>query len=358
MAWQGIVGHDAIVERFRRGLQHDRLASTFLFVGPEGIGKKTFALKLAQSVLCSSIAEHELDPCGTCAECKQVLSDSHPDLQVVQKPPERAFIPVETFIGDREHRMRTGLCHFISLTPSGGKRRIAIIDDADWLNQEGANSLLKTLEEPSPRAIIILISTSVQRQLPTIRSRSQVVMFHPLTPEQVAACLLEQGLAEDQQQADMMAERSGGSLSKAVDLSQEAIIEFRHDLWNRLSQSSIDRAGLAKSMNQFLDAAGKEAAAKRTHFRLAMQVAIDFYHAVARSLSGLGGAEADMADSINELVQRDKMHVDTATALVERCIDAIKQINSNANLGLLVDAWVCDIAVSTRTNQGPVSVLR
>lgn len=140
----GIRGHDAVVEQFRRSLQQGRLATTFLFVGPEGVGKRTFAKQLAKSMLCSTRDESELNPCCQCPECLQVDSDTHPDLQLIRKPDERAFIPVETFIGDREHRMRAGLCHFISLTPSSGKRRIAIIDDADWLNQEGANSLLKT----------------------------------------------------------------------------------------------------------------------------------------------------------------------------------------------------------------------
>ena len=134
MSWQGILGHDEIAKLFRRSLQQHRLATTFLFVGPEGIGKRTFALKLAQTFLCSQSDEGHLEPCGTCPECQQVVSDSHPDLQLIGKPAERAYIPVETFIGDREHRMRSGLCHFISLTPSGGKRRVAIVDDADWLN--------------------------------------------------------------------------------------------------------------------------------------------------------------------------------------------------------------------------------
>ena len=77
--------------------------------------------------------------------------------------------------------MREGLCHDIALKPFRGGRKIAIIDDADYLNQEGANCLLKTLEEPPEKSVIILIGTSQQRQLPTIRSRCQIVRFAPLS---------------------------------------------------------------------------------------------------------------------------------------------------------------------------------
>ncbi len=177
MVWQGIEGHDAIADRFRTALTHGRLASTFLFVGPAGIGKRTFALKLAQSLLCQAVPAEQLAPCGTCDSCIQVLAGTHPDLHLVCKPADKGFIPLAAFIGDDDHRMREGLCHAIALKPFMGGRRIAIIDDADYLNEEGANSLLKTLEEPPPRSVLILIATSLERQLPTIRSRCQTVRF-------------------------------------------------------------------------------------------------------------------------------------------------------------------------------------
>src|SRR5437763_1729385 len=105
MSWQSIRGHDAVVENFRRALARGRLASTFLFVGPAGIGKKAFALKLAQGLLCERVSEERLEPCGECASCRQVLSRSHPDVESLAKPADKAFIPVELLIGDADHRM-------------------------------------------------------------------------------------------------------------------------------------------------------------------------------------------------------------------------------------------------------------
>ena len=352
MAWQGIVGHDQQVELFRRSIENKRLATTFLFVGPEGIGKRTFALRLAQALLCTAVAESKLSPCGSCPECQQVLSDTHPDLRVIQKPAEKAFIPVDFFIGDRDHRMRAGLCHFISLTPSGGKRRVAIVDDADWLNQEGANSLLKTLEEPSPGAVIILISTSVQRQLPTIRSRSQVVRFHPLSNSDVAECLLTQGLADSDEMAIQMAARSGGSVSVALTLAEEDIRTFRSELWQRLAKPTIDRQGLAECVNAFAESAGKENAAKRGQLRLAFQSAMDFYRAVTVTMAnGQAMSDQELQSVSQSVAERDGVSLDATVCQIDRCIDAIGQVNSNANLGMLVDAWVCDLATITRTGR-------
>ena len=105
MSWQGITGHDAVVEQFRRALERGRLASTFLFVGPPGIGKHTLALKLAQALLCQQHDPAKLEPCGHCPDCTQVLAGTHPDLLEVRKPAEKSNLPVELFIGPRERRM-------------------------------------------------------------------------------------------------------------------------------------------------------------------------------------------------------------------------------------------------------------
>ena len=173
-------GHDGVADQFRRALKRGRLASTFLFVGPAGIGKRAFALWLAQGLLCERVPEEKLAPCGACPSCQMVAAGSHPDVETISKPADKAFIPVELLIGDAEHRMRAGLCYNIALKAYSARWKVAIIDDADYLNKEGANCLLKTLEEPPPKSILILIGTSVQRQLPTIRSRCQIVRFQPL----------------------------------------------------------------------------------------------------------------------------------------------------------------------------------
>src|SRR5436190_1587649 len=94
MTWQNIRGHDRVVEKFRRALVKGRLASTFLFVGPSGIGKRTFALALAKGLLCERVPEQRLDPCGECPSCLQVASLNHPDVEMLAKPPDKASNPL------------------------------------------------------------------------------------------------------------------------------------------------------------------------------------------------------------------------------------------------------------------------
>ena len=130
MTWQGIRGHDELVQRFRIAAERGRLAGTFLFVGPAGIGKRSFALQLAQALLCETIPEQELAACGKCASCVQVAAGTHPDIELVSRPADKAFIPLELLLGDDEHRLRAGLCYNLSAKPFGGRRKIAIIDDA------------------------------------------------------------------------------------------------------------------------------------------------------------------------------------------------------------------------------------
>jgi len=107
---------------------------------------------------------------------------THPDFYIVEKPADKSSIPLALFVGDDDHRMREGLCHDIGLKPFMGGRKVAIIDDADHLNEEGANCLLKTLEEPPPCSVLILIGTSADKQLPTIRSRCQTIRLVPCRP--------------------------------------------------------------------------------------------------------------------------------------------------------------------------------
>ena len=100
MAWQGIEGHDPVVAKFRRALSRNRLASTFLFVGPSGIGKRAFAEKLAQALLCSQSSAAEMSPCESCISCRQVSAHTHPDLILIEKPADKSTIPLAAFVGD------------------------------------------------------------------------------------------------------------------------------------------------------------------------------------------------------------------------------------------------------------------
>ena len=238
-SWHGLLGQDDVVEQFRRAIARGRLASSFLFAGPPGVGKRTFALKLAQALLCQTNPETAFEPCGHCPSCTQVAAGTHPDLDFVAKPDDKSFLPLELLLGDKEHRRREGLLHQIGLKPFMGGRKVAIIDDADFLNAEGANALLKTLEEPPPRSVLILIGTSPAKQLPTIRSRCQLIRFQPLAETTVADLLLAKGLAQDAAEANRLAHYSGGSLERAGQLSDPDLWSFRGTLYQRFGRRGL-----------------------------------------------------------------------------------------------------------------------
>jgi DNA polymerase-3 subunit delta' len=331
--WQGILGHDDVVEQFRRTLSSKRLASTYLFVGPPGIGKRRFATELAHSLLCTESDEAALQPCGRCESCRIFTAGSHPDLDVVGLPADKASLPIALFVGDDDHRNRAGLCHRLSLKPFLGRRKIAIVDDADHFSIPSANCLLKTLEEPPPSALLILIGTSPARQLPTIRSRSQIVRFKPLDPETVARILSETGLVVDRQQAARAAELSEGSVERALQLADAGLWQFREQLLAALRSRPLDRVRLGRSVQAFVDEAGKEAAQRRDRLRTVIGFAVEFYRGALRRLS------ADLACA--------KGWMEGAEPII-RALDgslaALEQVDRNANQALVIQAWCAELA--------------
>ena len=356
MAWQGISGHDAVVDNFRRSLAEGRLASTYLFVGPPGVGKHTFALRLAQALLCETRPEVELGPCGQCSACVQVLAGTHPDLHLVSKEPDRSFIPVAAFIGDDAHRMREGLCHWIGLKPFRGRRKIAIVDDADLLNEEGANCLLKTLEEPPPRSLLILVGTSAEQQLPTIRSRVQVIRFRPLPAEIVAELLLGTGVVSEPAEAKRLAQHSHGSLQWAAQLADPELWEFRAQLLGKLAQGHLDSVKVARWIAAFVDEAGKEATARRQRARQVVAFVLEFYRALMRRLSGSPvDGDAELSAATAAAANAWPGTSDRVVECMDRCLETLTHIDRNANQATLIDCWVDDLAKITSRREPALS---
>ncbi len=330
--WHGIFGHDDVVERFRQILSSGRLASTYLFVGPPGVGKRRFALELAHSLLCTEAEASNLDPCGKCESCRMFAAGNHPDLEVISLPSDKATLPIELFIGDREHRNQEGLCHRIGLRPFFGRRKVAVIDDADHFGIPSANCLLKTLEEPPPSAFLILIGTSPSRQLPTIRSRSQVVRFQPLDVKTVAKILVETGAVGDRDLALCAAELSEGSVERAAQLADPALWGFRDQLFSALTAPWLDSVRLARAVQAFVDEAGKEASQRRRRLRVVIGFAVEFYR--------------------SRFYEEPQGQLAAVNAALDACLAALEHIDRNANLGLVVQRWCEELAESTAPTAG------
>ena len=325
--WQGIHGHDAVAEHFCQVLAQGRLASSYLFLGPAGVGKRTFAEKLAQGLLCPDRESGKLDPCGNCKSCQLFATGSHPDLELVRLPDGKQRLPVELFIGDRNHRNQEGLCHNIALRALLGTRRVAIIDDADHFTTESSNSLLKTLEEPPRGALLILIGTNRSRQLPTILSRTQVVRFKPLPTEVIRELLLQQQIAPDEAQADLLAGASEGSLKKATDLADPELWEMQRRMLPQLTSGHLDSVRLAAELAAFVNLAGKEAHARRQRLRAVFRMVTAQSRAILRAS---GGVDPDSEER--------------ALAVLDRCLEAEVALDRNANQATLLECWLDDLS--------------
>lgn len=218
-AWESFRGHETVRLQFQRALQRGRLAHAFLFAGPPGVGKRTFARNLAQSLFCERTSDEELDACLSCPNCKRFSAGSHPDYYEIACPEGKKSIPIELFVGSEDHRGREGLCYELSLKPMSSNRKIAIIDDAHLMQTEAANSLLKTLEEPPPSSLIVLITDREDALLQTIRSRSQMVRFSRLADSDLSALVSELGLAGTPEEIDSLVALSDGSLAVAQEMT-------------------------------------------------------------------------------------------------------------------------------------------
>jgi len=339
MAWQGIEGHDAVARLFAAAEARGRIAGAYLFIGPAGVGKGAFARALAASLTCLA-PRPGLLACGSCASCVQARAGSHPDIDIVAKPEDRATIPLESFIGDAEHRMREGLCWRILLRPALGGRKLAIILDADHLADEAANCLLKTLEEPPAGAVIILVGTGLERQLPTIRSRCQVVRFGPLAPETVRRLLTEElaarGDETDAATIAAAAAAAGGSLDRARLLLDPELGGFRGRLLELLGRRPLRGVELARETTAIVEAAGKEAPPRRARLAALLDVAVEFYRAAIRR-AATGEEPADTA--LVRALASWSADADEAAAGLEATLDARDAIDRNAHLPTLVDAW-------------------
>src|SRR5439155_25481969 len=182
-------------------------AHAYLFSGPAGIGKRLFAHELGKALLCEA-GTGELRACDHCHSCVMVEAGTHPDFFAFSRPEGSNELPIELM---RE------LCRGFTLKSALGRGKVAVLDDADDLNEASANCFLKTLEEPPPRSVFILVGTGSERQLPTIVSRCQVVRFAPL-PEPTVIEILQGQELPDTALIPRLARLAGGSPGQALAL--------------------------------------------------------------------------------------------------------------------------------------------
>ena len=217
--WQ-TVGQDRAVAALQRGLAQGRRAHAYLLVGPPQVGKGTLALELAQALNC----EGPEPPCGQCSPCRRIAAGIHADVQVVRVEAGDGGVHKDISIDQIREVGRA-----VSLRPFEGRCRVIIIDPADAMNEAAQNAFLKTLEEPPPNVVLVLITSRPQALRATIRSRCQRLDLSLLPLPQLEQTLRERWSVAPRQ-AKLLARLSQGRLGWAVTISQdEEMMRVRHE---------------------------------------------------------------------------------------------------------------------------------
>jgi len=186
------IGHDWAVELLEHALRNEHIGHAYLFIGQEQIGKLTLATEFAAALNCVGAAP----PCRECTACRKTFEGSHPDVLCIS--PQNGRIKIEQI---REMQRQT------ALSPYEGRLRVCLINDLHTATTEAANALLKTLEEPPARVVILLTAVNQESLLPTVVSRCQILQLRP-----VPAALIEQTLRRSE----------GQNAQRAADISRWA----------------------------------------------------------------------------------------------------------------------------------------
>jgi DNA polymerase-3 subunit delta' len=238
MPLRDIIGHQKLVRLLARAIRGGTLPPSLIFAGPAGVGKRTVALAVAQAFNCTQVTgaqpHLDVDACGVCAACTRIARGVHPDVLLI-RPGDTGTIKIE--------EVRT-VIDSAAFRPFEGRRRVVIIDEADRLVAPAQNALLKTLEEPPPSSVFLLVADRPDTLLPTVRSRCPRLQFRALGPDEVAAALVRQGRSAAE--AHAVAAAAGGSIGRALQASGSEQVAARDVAARVLARTGPLAAGDAR----------------------------------------------------------------------------------------------------------------
>jgi len=310
-----VLGHDAAAAELRRVIAVDRVPAALLLLGPAGIGKRALADALATRLLCTAGTD---DACGTCAQCVRVAAGTHPDLRIVVRDADRKDVRTEQI---RE------LTRWLSLTPLMAGRKVGIVDGAHEVNEHGQNALLKTLEEPPGRTVLVLTASAPSLLLPTVRSRCRQVRLDPL-PVALVRRLIE-GHGIDAAEADVLASLAEGSPGRALALAGPDEQQARRTVLDTLPElRTFDAAEISKRAQDLARGAGEAGLA----------VMLSWYRDVLGA--ALLGPDAPLrlpAQATHIRVAAARLDAAAVLRQLEAVCDTIRDIEKNANRTLAIE---------------------
>lgn len=338
MPFTDISAHDHIIEHFRKALAINHLSHAYIFTGQDGIGKTLFAKEFSKALFCG---KYEHDSCNSCKTCIRIEKDNHPDIHWITIDAKAKFIKIEN-IRDLQYSIR--------LSPVESDHKVFIIKAADSMNEEASNCLLKTLEEPSPNTIIILIANSLTPVKETIKSRCQIIRFRPI-PTNIIENLLINKFNVDKNKVGWISRFCSGSLGNAIELLEENFYEKNNRIVDRISGLDIDNLAFAEEIIDSFLSSSDSLEDKRQMLKRVIDCILQFYrdllivkisntHDARKQKLPLFNAEREDAlySCINYVTKEQII------TLIDEILVFTKYIDYNLNINLLIENIITRIA--------------
>lgn len=335
MPFRDVVGHLRLIPLLSRAVAGGTLPPSLLFAGPSGVGKRLTAVAVAQALNCTKnspvgVPATGFDACGVCPACTRIARGVHPDVLIVE-PGDTGAIKIDQvrdIVDQAQYR------------PFEGRRRVVIIDDADGLVQAAQHALLKTLEEPPPSSVFILVTARPEVLLATVRSRCPELRFRPLAAAEIASVMVARGHSESEALA--VAATADGSLGHALQASAGELVEAREVARRVLAHASTsqDPARRLEGAKELLSKTGASGDSDRkqlsSHLR-AMASLLRDVEVLATRADDRTLANPDVRSALERLTEtyRGERGV-RAFGAVDRALVAI---DSNVNVKLVAD-WL------------------
>lgn len=344
-----VLGHEMAERVLRRAITGGMLSHAYLFTGPSSVGKRTLALAFAMTLNCQAEPpEGQLYPdmpCGLCQSCSRIRRGEHPDVLETNLETQAAALEEAgkgKGVPPKELRIDTirDMQHTVGLSPYMGRYKIYILGDADRLNEEAANCLLKTLEEPPRQTILLLLAPSESAVLPTISSRCIQVPLRPLSREAVAGALMERWSTE-RADAEKLAALAGGRLGWAVQMhSDPRRMERRGKVLEELAL--LSGSSIAERIN-----AATRLAKQFTEARGELYNALEIWEGWWRDVLMLKAGADDLVMNVDQRSAlksvAKRVPVDRAHAAIGLIGEARQQLQENANPRLVLEALTLGI---------------
>jgi DNA polymerase III subunit delta' len=329
MSFRDVVGHRRLVDLLSRAVARDSLPPSLILAGPNGVGKRRVAVAVAQALNCVTPRNgREFDSCGTCQPCTRIARGVHPDVLVVE-PGDNGSIKVDQVRDVVDRAM---------YRPFEGRRRVVIVDDADSLVPSAQNALLKTLEEPPPSSVFMLVTSRPDLLLLTVLSRCPRLRFRALDDSEVVAVL--KGMGKSEADARAAAVSADGSIARALEASTGELVQARDVARRVLKQAAATadpRQRLAGSQD-LLENTGRGSAEDRnqlaTHLRAMASLVRD-----VELLSTRADAALANEDVRSEIERLSAFRGDRGIRAFTTIDQALEAIAGNAGVKVVAD-WV------------------